>query len=265
MSKIWEKDFYKAPIPFIIDGVINEYDISKANISILKDAGYLEDTKYIDLYKSPKQYREIYIGKLQGSNPEVAQALSNGFKEARRKFIELNNINDNNIIDIRKDSISTVSVKADKLQVSPHVVFKKSGQYTSFYRLKFVDIYYNYDVVTGTEVISPRGLGSSKYLHEEYMLDFLSELFYTVRLDINKALDIINNFYVNYINLKLPIGYYREFNGQSMFKFNISDFSTTYILDLEDTDQYKSQLDISFNAYILRELIKYFSSVYFNN
>lgn len=265
MSKIWEKDFYKAPIPFIIDGKINEYDISKANISILRDAGYLDNSKYMELYESPKQYREIYIGKLQGSNPEVAQALSNGFKDARRNFIEMNNINDINIIDIRKDSISTVSVEADKLQVSPHVVFRKSGSYTSFYRLGFVDIYYNYDIVTGSETIDPRGLGSCKHYHDEYMLDFLSELFYTARLESVKTLCILNTFYDNYINLRLPIGYYREFNSQSMFKLNISDFSSMYAFDLLDTDENKHRLDISFNANILRELTKYFSSTYFRN
>ena len=97
------------------------------------------------------------------------------------------------------------------------------------------------------------------------MLDFLSELFYVARAwdGPKKALELLKNFNEKYINRYLPIGFYREFNPQSMYKLNYSDFSSMYADMLLDAKHIKKDLDISFNANILRELVKYYSSVYF--
>lgn len=265
-KKIWEYDLYKANVPFIIDGTIVEYDISKANISILMDAGCLSEELYARLYNSNKMERQISIGKLQGKNPNLSLALSEGLQNARKKFIEMNNFNTMNIIDIRKDSISIYGTQqATQFQISDHVSFRVAGNYTSLYRLGFIDIYYLYDVITGQEIIDPRGLGKSKELHKDYMLDFLSELFYVARAwdGPKKALELLKNFNEKYINRDLAIGFYREFNPQSMYKLNYSDFSSMYADMLLDAKHIKKDLDISFNANILRELVKYYSSVYF--
>ena len=45
MNHLWDKDRYSAKIEFIIDNFIREYDITKANISVLRDANVLSEER----------------------------------------------------------------------------------------------------------------------------------------------------------------------------------------------------------------------------
>ena len=56
---------YRAPADFLIDTNIREYDISKANISILLDSGVIDAETYNILVSQPKQIREVPGGKMQ--------------------------------------------------------------------------------------------------------------------------------------------------------------------------------------------------------
>ena len=98
MNNLWEKSNYNANIGYLIDIPIQEYDISKANINILRDANILTEDQYMYFLQCPKLEREIAIGKMQGKDPSISIALKEGITNARKLFMEINNLRQDGII-----------------------------------------------------------------------------------------------------------------------------------------------------------------------
>ena len=91
--------------------------------------------------------------------------------------------------------------------------------------------------------------------HDNYMKDFLMYMFSLIeKRDYVSAISDLNNFRNDYLNLKLPPGYYREFDNRSLYctKYKY-DGLNSYIPGIAYDHQLKD-LDISFNNNILMEL-----------
>ena len=264
---LWNKPQYYSNLEYIVDGLIREFDISKANISVLRDANVLSEEQYQYYLKCPRQERQVSIGKLQGSNPEISNILKSGILNAKKIFMESNLIDDSDILYIRNDAIAIIGNKVIRnLLISDHVCFRQSAVYTSFYKYDHIYYYYFYDQVSKSEKLDVKGLGGiGTELHKKYMLDFLCELFYCIQIDgIEEAIKLIQNFYNNYTAKELPIDYYRELNPLSRYRL-ISNFSlcSTLYLDYAE-NHHKKYLDISYNECMLRYFIRILSTIYFN-
>ena len=265
MNNLWSKPNYRSNIQFLIDIPIREYDISKANINVLRDANILSEEQYQYFLQCPKLEREIAIGKMQGSNPEVTLALKNGIENARKIFIESNSINPSDILSIRNDAITVIGDRIMKTDITDRVKFRISGDYRSFYRINRMHLFYNFDLISKTEVLDIKGLGDiGVALHKQYMLEFLAELFYTAQIEgIEMAIKLLSTVYTQYINKELSINYYRELNEGSRFKLDssMSEFSSWH-LDYA-SEYHKKFIDISYNEQIFRELNRIYASIYF--
>ena len=85
------------------------------------------------------------------------------------------------------------------------------------------------------------------------MLDFLKELFYTAQIDgVMAAIQLLSEFYKNYVSGKLDIEYYRELNSQSHFAIRPFDESYSYSTD-SITYNLRKYLNTNFNEIVLRE------------
>ena len=236
---LWRHVNYKSEIQYAVDTRIFEYDITKANISVLRDANAITEEQYQQLLGMPKLQREIIIGKMEGSNQELIKIKRLGIENARRIFFEMNGIQREEVLSIRNDSVTLIGRDARYLDISDRVKFRLDGEYTSFYHLGFIDLFYFLDLINRKEVLNAKGLGENgNALHRHYMLDFLSEVFYTVQVEgVQPALNLIKTFRDNYISYNLDIGYYREFNPNSGFKL-VSSYSymgmATYSKSIED-------------------------------
>lgn len=270
MSKtLWKQHTYISPTEFVIGTLIREFDISKANISVLRDANVLSEEQYQYYLHCDRMERQIAIGKLQGANPEVVDILKDGILNAKRIFMEANNICDSEILYIRNDAICIVGDRyIPILQITDRVAFRESARYTSFYRFGNIHLLYSYDIINQKENIDVKGLGdgynSAFSLHKNFMIDFLSELFYTAQVEgIQNAIKLLSTVHQDYITMKMDIGYYREFNHSSNYRLK-SDFSANSTLYLrEATEWHKQFLDISFNESLLRHFQKIFASIIF--
>lgn len=268
MSNVYTNTIYKSPIQFLIDIRIREYDITKANISILRDANILSEQQYQYFLNCPKQEREIAIGKLQGRDSSVTVSLKNGIMSARKRFMELNHLNPNDILEINNDSITVIGdMPISNLSVSDRVSFRETGAYRSFYRLNRIEYFYDFDVITKKEVLDIKGIKDhSIFYHKSFMLDFFLELFYTAQIEgAETAIKLLSAFYPAYIDKRLAIGYYRELNDRSLFRLsnNFSEFSSWFSDNLTEYD--KQYVDGSYNENVLRQLIRIYSSIYFKH
>ena len=131
VSKYYLRDNLLNPLyKYIISGNIREYDISKANINILSSLNIINEEQYLYYYNLPKNRRAIEVGWLQ-KDKTIAKALSNGFIGYRQKFFEANEIEDHEVLSIKKDAIYIINkipqyCKFDKVEFIP------KNHYTSF-------------------------------------------------------------------------------------------------------------------------------------
>lgn len=262
MSLYLKDTYISSYFNYIISSYIREYDIQKANISILYKYGILSEEEYNMYYNMDKLKRQISIGYLLKNNPNASKVLTEGFKESRKLFFENNNIQDINVLSIKKDAIFLINTIPNITEFGL-ITFVNKGIYTSYYRLtKTIEIYYYLDSINNIENLEVKGI-SDITPHEPYMIDFLKYLFELAETNtIDIVVSTISNFYREYISLNLDVGYYREFNPLS--KFNIKSKSiTSFYADMVSNND-KQYLDISCNRIILETLYSYYTSAYFS-
>lgn len=266
MSKIQKMYRYISPVDCLIDTEIREYDISKANISVLTEKGYLGPDQYQALLVADKMEREIFIGKLIGNNSKASAALSEGILEAKEKFFNANGIEYNDVLEIDNDAVYIIGSRPITVQqVSPLVYFRLAERYTSFYSVKKIRYYYYSSRFDNSEKLNPKGLGEYAIgLHKNFMLDFLSELFYTNQYEgVENGLRLLASFHQTYCSRTLPVEYYRNLNPQSMYSIVNFDQYARYFTSIYQDPRFKSIIDISYNERLLREFNQLLSLKYF--
>jgi hypothetical protein len=242
-----------------LEGVIKEFDIRKANINILYNKGVLDLTTYWKLLKAPRMERQVYIGNMIDNDKSMYKILAAGLIEFKDKFYQANQIEDSDIVSIHNDSIFLIN-KNPLVTRFDNIEFIDKGTYNSFYRILDLEVYYSYNRVYNTESISIKGINDNTLIkHKEYMIEFLCTLFSVVQIEgVTAGIEILTNFYNQYINRKLESGYYREFNPDSLFKLNNRMYS-----DIMPDERYVSIIDISYNVNFLRDLFGILTSLYF--
>lgn len=261
---IYKKDRYIAPYEWLISVPIREYDLAKANISILLDQDLISQKQY-DYYASlPKHRREIEIGLLVKRDRSILDGLKRGFVNARRLFIEANEIEESRILYIDKDSITTVEKAVKYTTLNKNLKFILKNEYTSFYRVFLVDFLYFND--NHREYFRIKN-ANNEFMHKKHVNGML-ELALTIAYDgqFNPVVDtlrMINYAYRRYTQRELDLDFYREFNPRSRFKF-LSTPYTDYYIDLYNKNVDLNLLDISYNADVIRLFYKVFAKTYFD-
>lgn len=262
---LWERVRYSAPIDFILDNHIVEYDIAKANISVLKDKGIINQAEYDRYYAMDKHSREVAIGLMQLRVNGVSATLKQGITEARKRLFELLNLDETSVLSINNDAVYCIfnglSAEPDIIDITPNVKFIKKGVYRSYYRFgRNKEFFYNYDPMTKVELLDIKGLGDQSIaLHKNFMVKVLKDLFYiAITQGPRIALESLKSFYYKYISMELPIEYYRRLDSESLYDLKLSTPYSSYKannLMIED----KRLIDPSYNAIILNSLAKYYT------
>ena len=124
MSDLYTKINYVTDRDVILGGNIIEYDISKANINILRAFNMMDpDTYYKLLYSDQfdKMIREAYVGNMikkemklsedeaidsrKMTNSPTYNTIKNGIAEAKKRLFLTNNLQDHEIIRIANDAV----------------------------------------------------------------------------------------------------------------------------------------------------------------
>ena len=275
MDNLYEKKNYLNPIPYLFSD-IREYDISKANINILFAKGIIDEDKYKYLYNLPRMDRQYTIGNMC-KNKDIQDALDSGLIEFKKLFFETNDIGYQDVLSIKNDAIFLIN-KVPRFTSFGNVQFLEKNHYISYMKVFDTELYYSLNRVTGEEKIDVKGISDEKLekYHLNYMLDFLCYIFNTIQTDgIDKAINDLHYFYNNYVSRKLDIGYYREFNAMSLFRISINitnrlvsvnpqlqkDIGLEYV---NDNDEYRKYINISYNMNYLRTIWSYLTSIHYD-
>lgn len=257
---LYKEKNYTIDLPYIFNQYIREYDMSKANISILAEKGVITRNSYIQLYNSDRMYRQIYIGKMIKMNPQIQEVLNEGIIEYKQKLFEYNGILDNDIVSIKNDAVFILNKAPTVLNFDNVISFVHKNTYTSFMKLYSMEVYYGSDM--NSEVIDVKGIKDEDL--ELYHLDFLEiiiNFFRNIqRYGAEVALQYITSVIHNYVSLELPINTYRRFRSSNDFIFN--GHTVSYgVSQLDDTLENKKLIDISYNFGLLRIMHTYASQL----
>lgn len=263
---MYEKDLFLTDDSIIINRIIREYDMSKANINILLYKGLINQDQFDKYYNMPKGLRERTIGTLQRDYPKINQGLKDGFVEARKMLFETNNLNESNVVAVKKDAVFTLDKYLEYNQFK-NLVFLNKNTYSSFIQAYKLELYYS----KFTDSIDVKGIGELSIVkHQNFMVDFLCYLFNILETtSLNNTIIILKEFLESYRNGELELGYYREFNNRSEFctRYKIGG-QNMYIQDIgiQDSEVSSSyvlnKLDISYNYLLLSEILRILLSRY---
>ena len=263
---IGDKQQYKAPYLYLINMWLKEYDIEKANISILYEEGILSDQEYQKFYHMEKREREVSIGCLLRDNRNLISILQNGMKKARNTFLLENHIEDSDVLYIDNDSITVIQPKmnTNKEYITQfnRINFRLKKVYSSFYRLKDIDFLYFNDGVKEDYRIKYANSKDMIEKHKNGFLEFLLTICNEAEMGhVLNPLQMIKFTYCKYVRHELSADFYREFNIKSMFRLK-PGLSFVYYTDIP-SGYNMNYVDISYNAYLFMELYKYFANEYF--
>lgn len=230
-NNLWQKTNYTSNIKYIKDTIITEYDIKSAGMNILYDSGFLNKEQYKNLKNTEKYERNVIIGKMLRENKEMNLKLNEGFKIARKVFMEINNLEDNDILSIKKDAIFVIGKKCNNLRVSDHVYFTENSEYDNYINIidkeHYINLYEN--------KIDVKGYHKETYdNHKDYLFKFLMECLWedkkSDKKDLFKKLLIFKN---NLINYNLPIKYYKDII-ENKYVIDLDSLEFEITDDLED-------------------------------
>lgn len=253
MTNLWKETNYKPQLPYIINQFITEYDISKANINILLYKEIITKELYDELYNAEKKYREIIVGLMERNNPAISDIKAKGIMEFRKIFCESNELEDQDILTIKNDAIYVIG-KFPSYTNFHNIVFVKKHTYTLFMLLDKLEVYYLYDPISGCEVIDVKGINDNTLLlHREYMITFLCDVFYKLQNGAPQdAANTCSDFLEKYLRLELDVGFYREFNSRSQYRFD--SVTSSFYFDSITREQLK-EINTDVNLYIIRNLM----------
>lgn len=253
------KTNYLKPVNFIINSRIYEYDITKANINILYYYDIIQENEYNKLYNMSRIDRQKAIGIKILQDRNIHNIIHNGIIEMRKNFLESNNISDDQILSCKNDAIFLMNTKPNITKFG-NIEFVLKNTYTSFLKTSMLELYYLNDM--NMEKLDVKGISDQKLLlHENYMIDFIKALFDMIDYSKEDALIMLRSFYNQFMNNQLDIGYYRNFDPDSLYKINImGNIYDTEIINPQDIIYVNKDCNINF----IRDLWQIISFINFN-
>lgn len=211
---IWTND----SIEFLFHGNVQEYDMEAASVSVCEKYKLLPDELINELKLMPKSQRTVKMGKLQRGNKQFSENLLAGIREIRKKFIELNNLTEDDILSLHSDAcfINTSKTIISNIE---NVKFNKKNSWNSYIRYKGIEMFYRYDIKNNyidyknvpEEMVQQHTLGLNVYLKKVFG--------YIEDYDEN-VLNYIAKFQKQYLQNALPEQYYYPFGRNGNYKFS---------------------------------------------
>lgn len=201
-------------IQYLVSNEIIEYDIQSAGFNLIKKFNLMGSDQIQYLEALPKKRRQIHIGLAMKKDKELVQKLNAKFVEAREWFFVQNELKEDDILSIKKDAIFTLR-RCHELEWD-NIQFAEKNIYTSYYYMNGFEFYYN------RECLDVKGISDERLEHhKEYMLDFISTFCRSHEIGTRKGIiELLLEFSHHYRHRNLEMGYYRELNKDSLFRFH---------------------------------------------
>lgn len=254
--QFWFKDNWTNPdISYLKSNRITEFDLTAAASNIMVETGIISEETYSKMMSLPKMEREVMVGKAQINNPEAVRKLTEGYRAARRMFIENNNLTEMNVLGTKRDAIYVIgNTSMINGYITDRLIFRPKNVYQGYLRYGKKEHYLK-DDFSGIEV---KGYTSvAKENNENGWFKFIFNIMNKDRLpngDESIYYDIAS------LKYKLATGsadkeFYRDINtGEVNYRTDMFTYSTsnpeTEVLDMVDLTE-----NINFLIYLVKAVL----------
>ena len=170
VSDLYKRTLYlNKDIEYLFGHRIIEYDIRSAGFNIIRHFKFVPQKVIDALAKLDKHSRHVAIGMMERNNEDLKKKMKLGFQSCRKKFFVENNVQDEEILSIKKDAIFLIdrvltNTKFDTIE------FVNKNEYQSYLYMNKIEFY------IGDEKIDCKGIRDEKVkLHEKFMLEIIRE------------------------------------------------------------------------------------------
>lgn len=220
-SELYKKTNYLSERPIIIDRIY-EYDIRSANTSALRASGKIDESILTMLEGLNKQAREETVGKMirKDKSKTIWPLIAKGIRGAREQLFRYNQLQDDDILSIKNDAVFVIGRKLKYTKFGPFE-FRAKHQYSAYMLIEKVEIYYD----QRNKSLTIKGVRDEVVEHPDHqngMVQFLLKVFKYLVMDQRDALrEYLIDFVHDYKAMKLPYQYYRELNGNNIYRTKI--------------------------------------------
>lgn len=254
MNDLYKKHNYlNKDLKYIKNAIIREYDMKNAGLSILKHNELISLKEYNKLMNNyEKHERDVIVGKFLGENTEISNELMKGFIEARKEFFELNEIENSDVLSIKKDAIFLINKIPKYQQINDDYLFRNKNEYTSYINLKGKEFYYS----VMNDKLDIKGFSKDIINNQkDYLFKFVKEC---LKIDSDNQSD---NLFIKLLEFKndflernLDNDYYRDII-ENQYLFSYSKCYTLSLNDIDEDLKHGEYLNISNNLNFILELI----------
>lgn len=241
-SNLYERTLYlNKEIDYLFNCEIREYDLKSAGLNLIKYFKLLPQDKIDYLDKMDKEARNKEIGMLQ-KQKEFAKQLKDAFTEARRMFFDANNIEDYEVLSVKKDAIFIIR-KLCFNNTFDNLEFRVKNQYLGYMHLNNKEFYYT----SPDDPLDVKGFGTEvQYYHGEYMLDFIRDVFTNaIYCSRNDTINQLVKFVRAYKHKYLDYGYYRMLDEEMYYEVIDGDER----FKIKDIESDEVDIDITYNYF----------------
>lgn len=247
---------YKTKLGYVRNKRIQEYDMESGGYSLTISEKLIEDEELLEkLSLSNKQERQVLLGLYAKEDKHFVKALNNAFKKYVNGFIHLNNIEEDHLLFIKKDSITFYNSEISRTSFKK-VNFTKRGEFTSFLRLGNLEFYYN--GMTNEKLLK----GIDIQDHTNTLVEEIFKIIHIAEFSSKKNVENhLKELRQAYVNRELEDSYYRELSVHTRFSLtdNLDGFKVYSDIPLGMDDDFFEETDITYNYMnILLPLFKTF-------
>lgn len=229
-STLYEKHNYlNKNIRYLKNTSIIEYDIHAAGTCILYELGLIKKELFEYLMSLDKFTRNRLVGDLLAQHPKWNKLQMKGFSDVMKRFMEENNIEDRDILSIKKDSIVLIGSKVIRsLFIDNLYQFNITGKYNNYMYLKEKELYINsktlnYDTKNFNKDVLE--------VQSDYFINFILStiVLNSERDNRDEVFSSLKYFRSKFLNKELEDEYYFDLDeGSYIFNYNGTILSTSY-------------------------------------
>lgn len=206
--------WFNDKIQYLFHSNIVEYDMRAMSVSISEKYNLLDDETIKILKLLPKDQRTRKMGLIQRDDKEFSKQLISCELETRRKFLEINGLDETNVLSLHSDACIFNS-KKKVINNIDGIEFKHENTWTSYIKYKNIEMFYENGVIVykgiPKDMLNQHTLGIHKYL---------CNVFDKLENYDPSVLDFIYKFQSKYLQDKLPEYYYIPFGKTGNFKMS---------------------------------------------
>jgi hypothetical protein len=242
-------NYLNKEIVYLKNTVISEYDIRSAGFTVIKFKKLLPQEEILELEEMDKDKRNVWIGKRILSFPKISEEIINTLSDIRKDFVVLNQINEEDLLSIKKDAIFLIK-KIPAVLTIGMFEFRSKGTFTSYLYINNKEFYYS----SRNDKMEIKGLSEDvRNLQENYLLkDIRKIMSMSEKLTSDQMFLFLKQYRSKYLNRQLDKEAYRdmETGKYSVDGYYMDNISDEVFSDLDISQNYINYLVPLFKALI---------------